>query len=249
MSEPPRVAPNHLTDLNTEFQEDAGLRVISQVQSQVVGLGVREHLHQNGRMAGGLASAIAAMAERHAIKGETTSISKQTSNIASPPEPEPVDEVELTVQVDGHSCVSENRSSVRCDESEEVSGESDLHAMAVTQATESGSESFLASSSKAEQSDSLMDSCCDDQCSQQSEDGASTSAYGAYSNDALCVAPVKSPVVTINRCATVADGKVMLPKSFEEQMMLAMALSLADAQPRARLEDSHPRPLSQRIFE
>lgn len=36
---------------------------------------------------------------------------------------------------------------------------------------------------------------------------------------------------------------VMLPQTFEEQMMLAMALSITDAQSRARLEDSHPRPL------
>lgn len=33
----------------------------------------------------------------------------------------------------------------------------------------------------------------------------------------------------------------ILPQSFEDQMMLAMALSITDAQSRARLEDNHPR--------
>lgn len=245
------MAPNQLADLNTDFQEDAGVGVLSEASTQVVGSGSREHLHQSGRMSGGLASAIAALAEQHAIKGDAIPTSKQTSNIASPSEPEPVDEeVELAVEADAIKSVSENCFSGRCDKAEVVSGKSDLHAMAVTLASGSASGSFLVSSScEAEQSDVSMDSCCDDQSSQPAEDGGSTSAHGAYSNDALCVAPVNSPAVTINRCATDANGKVILPKSFEEQMMLAMALSLADAQLRARLEDSHPRPLGQRIFE
>lgn len=47
----------------------------------------------------------------------------------------------------------------------------------------------------------------------------------------------------VTRPATDVTGEVMLPQTFEEQMMLAMALSITDAQSRARLEDSHPRPL------
>ncbi|KAG0631339.1 hypothetical protein M758_1G245600 [Ceratodon purpureus] len=254
VSEPPRMAPNQLADLNNESQEDAGGRAVSEASPPVVASGATEHLHQSGRMAGGLASAIAALAERHAIKGEAMPASKQTTNVASPsePEPEPVDEDvgESAGEADALKSVSDNRFSARCDESGLVSGGSDLHAMTVTLATDSGSGSLSASSSsEADQSDVSMESCCDGQSSQQAEDGASTSTCGAYSNDASCVAPMNSPVVTMNRCATDADGKVMLPKSFEEQMMLAMALSLADAQSRARLEDSHPRPLDQRIFE
>lgn len=248
MSEPLGMAPNQLTDLNTEFQADTSVGAISDVKRQLLRSGASEHVHQSGRMAGGLASAIAALAERHAIKGEATSASKQTSNIASPSEPEAIHEEvgELAVEAEDRNSVSESRFAGRCDKSEVVYGESDLHAMAVTLATESGKSSLVSSSSEAEQSDVSMDSGCG---AQQAENGASTSAYGAYSNDALCAAPVNSPVVSINKCATDAEGKVMLPKSFEEQMMLAMALSLADAQSRARLEDSHPRPLGQRIFE
>lgn len=54
-------------------------------------------------------------------------------------------------------------------------------------------------------------------------------------------APVVGRLLT--RAATDVTGEVMLPQTFEEQMMLAMALSITDAQSRARLEDSHPRPL------
>jgi hypothetical protein len=40
-----------------------------------------------------------------------------------------------------------------------------------------------------------------------------------------------------------SSASVILPQSFEDQMMFAMALSITDAQSRARLEDNHPRPL------
>lgn len=235
---------NQLTHLNTRLQEDTGVEAISEAQPQLLRIGAMEHLHQSGRTAGGLASAIAALAERHAIKGEGTPASRQTSNIASPSALEPIDEEAGEPAAEAADSVSENRSSARCDDSEVASGESDQ--LAVTLATESRSGSLVpSSSSEGKQSDVSMDSCCDDRSSQQAEDGASTSAGGAYSNEALCVAPMNSPVVTMNRCATDADGKVTLPKSFEEQMMLAMVLSLADAQSRARLEGTHPRPLGQ----
>lgn len=59
----------------------------------------------------------------------------------------------------------------------------------------------------------------------------------------------QNEVGTSSSCAnlnatTTSGGEVMLPQTFEEQMMLAMALSITDAQSRARLEDSnHSRPL------
>jgi len=128
-----------------EFGVAADIASVSQVQSPPTGL---EHHYPraSGTMTGGLAIAIAALAERHAIKGE--------------------------------------------------------HVYEALQRASAG----------------------------QAEVG--TSSYAM---------PVNAPVIP--RLMTGKSGEVMLPQTFEEQMMLAMALSITDAQSRARLEDSHSRPL------
>jgi len=126
----------------------ADIASISQAQSSPAG---SEHQYPrgNGTMTGGLATAIAALAERHAIKGE-------------------------------HVFESLQRAS---------GGQADV----------------------------------------------GTSSWAVAAN-----APV---VARLTRPVTDDTGEVLLPQTFEEQMMLAMALSITDSQSRARLEDSHSRPL------
>jgi hypothetical protein len=144
-SEPVQMASNQP---DAEFGVSADIASVSQAQSSPTG---SEHHHSraHGTMTGGLATAIAALAERHAIKGE-------------------------------HVYEALHRASAG-----------------------------------------------------QAEVGTSS-----------CAMPMNAPVMaSIPRLVTGKPGEVMLPQTFEEQMMLAMALSITDAQSRARMEDSHPRPL------
>jgi hypothetical protein len=123
-SEPPRLSHPEMSDDVVAVSEVAGPEG-----------GSMEYHHP--RMApGGLASAIAALAERRAVKGDATPPKQQAVSNADSPS------VELL--------------------------ESDLHTS---------------------------------RCSSE-DDGASTSSVSLS-----CVAPVNSPVMTINRCATDADGK------------------------------------------
>lgn len=144
--EPVQMASNQP---DPEFGATSDMASVSQAQSPPTGGSEHHHPRASGTMTGGLATAIAALAERHAIKGE--------------------------------------------------------HVYEALQRASAG----------------------------QAEVGTSS-----------CAVPMNAPVMaSLPRLMTGKPGEVMLPQTFEEQMMLAMALSITDAQSRARLEDSHPRPL------
>lgn len=93
-----------------------------------------------------------------------------------------------------------------------------------------------------------MNNWSGDQSSEQVEVGTSFSSSIPSASELPWEAPDISAAGGNGESSGGGDngGKVMLPESYEEQMMLAMALSLADAQSRVRQGDSNSGALAQR---
>lgn len=199
---------------------------------------------RQGLAAGGLAGAIAALAERQAVGGDTTA-----QNLP-PPHPEGSRLTQVS-NVNEDALESTNTGI----ESERQSGSSqrgDLHFLAEIMPSVSGrGEEDAENSSRASEKLANWVSSTQkeykgsstwlgDQSSEQVEVGTSFSSSVPSASELPWEAPDNGESSGAN------NDKVLVPDSFEEQMMLAMALSLADAQAQVHQggNRSGPLPLS-----
>jgi len=205
------------------------------------GLEVEPWDQRQGMAARGLAGAIAALAERQAVGGDT---SVQSTSL---PHPEDSRVTEVS-NVDVEEALENSNTAER----QTSSQRGNLHVMAEIMPSVSGrAEEDAENSSRASEKLANWVSSTQreykgsstwlgDQSSEQVEVGTSFSSSVPSASELPWEAPDNGESSGAN------NDKVLVPESFEEQMMLAMALSLADAQSKVRHggNRSGPLPLS-----
>ena len=208
-----------------------------------------QHSGRQSTTAGGLAGAIAALAERQAV-GVPAPASQAVGAPSPYPEDRRVGQVSEAAGDDPVSLSHGNRQSP-VDESRRGEG-----APAQVAASVSGREDDAENSSRASEKLANWVSSTQkeykgsstwlgDQSSEQVEVGTSFSSSVPSASEL----PWEAPDIPLDARNGESSGgantdKVLVPDSFEEQMMLAMALSLADAQARGRAGRSGPLPRS-----
>lgn len=214
-----------------------------------------QHFGRQGIAAGGLAGAIAALAERQAVGGDTAAPSQPTAQTTSPP----YSGNYRATEVSNVEMESERH---RPNPGEALSQSSDLRRMAEIGLSISGrgeedaenssraSEKLAnwVSSTQKEYNGSSMNTWMGDQSSEQVEVGTSFSSSVPSASELPWEAPDGQNGESSSGSGFANNNdKVLVPDSFEEQMMLAMALSLADAQAKVRHGGNRSGPLPQSV--
>lgn len=193
-----------------------------------------QHSGRQGMGAGGLAGAIAALAERQVVGGDST-----VQRLPSPPRPQSSNGI-LVEETNNTGNGSQRQSAAAAS-----SQRCDLHAMPATSDAENSSRASeklanWVSSTQEEYKGSSMNTWLGDHSSEQVEVGTSFSSSVPSASEL----PWEAPEVAVNGESSGANNdKILVPDSFEEQIMLAMALSLADAQAKGRPGGNRSGPL------
>jgi hypothetical protein len=180
---------------------------------------------------GGLAGAIAALAERRATIGGNTAPASHSPILSPEVDPRAGEISEGTGNQPRRQLHSPEETSQRAEEhgsTERVASETLAHWVSSTQ------EDYTLDSSKS----------VGGQSSQRAEIGTSFASSVPSSSELTWESPENSPPDARNGEPNADDEKVLLPDSFEERMMLAMALSIADAS-RLHQGDTRSGPLPQ----
>lgn len=195
-----------------------------------------QHSGRQGMGAGGLAGAIAALAERQVVGGDTT-----LQRLLSPPRQQS-SSVILVEETNNTGNGSRRQSPAAAASSQR----GDLHGMPSTSDAENSSRASeklanWVSSTQEEYKGSSMNTWLGDHSSVQVEVGTSFSSSVPSASELPWEAP---EVAVVNGESSGANNdKILVPDSFEEQIMLAMALSLADAQAKGRPGGNRSGPL------
>lgn len=246
-----------LTEISVTSEEDGDTVVLP--PPPPLGLELEscdQHFGRHAIAAGGLAGAIAALAERQAVGGDTAA--PATTVQTTCPEDYRATEVsneetlETTTGTESESRrqspVEDTTSSSRTDlpVMASISGRGEEDAENSSRASEKLAN--WVSSTQKEYKGSNMNTWLGDQSSEQVEVGTSFSSSVPSASELPWEAP-DVPSEGRNGESSGSGGgnneKVLMPDSFEEQMMLAMALSLADAQARVPHGGNRSGPLPQ----
>lgn len=226
-----------------------------------------QHSGRQGTAAVGLAGAIAALAEQQAVSPNTThaihptvtsSLQPSLSDDHSVPEVSNINEEPLVSTGDAPASQA-HESSQRSEELPQSGRENGVREMPVVVSTSGRGKSDAENSSRAfeklanwvsstqkEYKGSSVNTWLGDQSSERVEVGTSFSSSVPSASDLPWEAPdIPSDSRNGESSGGFNNDKVLVPDSFEEQMMLAMALSLADAQARVRHGGNHSGPLPQ----
>ncbi|KAG0620173.1 hypothetical protein M758_4G195400 [Ceratodon purpureus] len=207
---------------------------------------------------GGLAGAIAALAERQAVRGNTAPASQSTIHCMLPLDPEVDDRADEVLEALENSGDEPQSHSHR--DPEEPSQRAEETDMTETLASTSGREeeaeisSSRASEHLAHWVSSMQEEYRGSSHLRKSLGGRSSeqvevdTSFASSIPSASEVTSESNPSDFRNGETSAHDEKVLLPDNFEEQMMLAMALSIADAQAsRIHHGDTRSGPLPQPI--
>lgn len=190
-----------------------------------------QHSGRPGMGAGGLAGAIAALAERQVVGGDST-----VQRVPSPPRPQS-SSVVLVEETNNTGNGLQRQSPAEAS--------SQRGAMPSTSDAENSSRASeklanWVSSTQEEYKGSSMNTWLGDHSSEQVEVGTSFSSSVPSASEL----PWEAPEVAVNGESSGANNdKILVPDSFEEQIMLAKALSLADAQAKGRPGGNRSGPL------
>lgn len=280
-AEPPQLAPGQLTSLMSAYgvgpDTDGELATLPPPPPPPPPPASEARDFSSGRrgsVTGGLAGAIAALAERQATAGDVAPASQQTiMSIVAPERGVDVRTEEESGRMPTETrnpqvAVLENTENISCSESpERCNTPNGLNKYVVPAPGDSGGElrtsvdevgvvsggeeeagnmtraseglANWVSSTQQEYGRGSKNKWSGDQSSEQVEVGTSFSSSIPSASELPWEAPESPPDAGNGESSCgVETGKVMLPESFEEQMMLAMALSLAEAQSRVRQGDT-----------
>jgi hypothetical protein len=273
----PRSAPSRLPPSINDYQVDPEFVPLPPPPPPLPAMEGREQCPGRWGVTGGLAGAIAALAERQVASGDVapaapqqtifnlnapqSEVENRISNELGSSSPTEMLSAEEVFDNDGPVSRSLSLNDGVTEETSQRTGEGGLHTMADAVAGGSETENDVMNSTRAseglsdwvsstqrEYMGASMNNWSGDQSSEQVEVGTSFSSSIPSASELPWEAPDISAAGGNGESSGGGDngGKVMLPESYEEQMMLAMALSLADAQSRVRQGDSNSGALAQR---
>uniref|UniRef100_A0A7I4A0P6 RING-type domain-containing protein n=1 Tax=Physcomitrium patens TaxID=3218 RepID=A0A7I4A0P6_PHYPA len=224
-----------------------------------------QHSGRQGTSAVGLAGSIAALAEQQAVSPNTSTSSQPVASGVLPPlyaDSQGVAEISNAINDPSENTGNGSDRPARFQRFEEIprsGGESVVQERPVMSLTPGRGEDDVENSRKASEKlanwvsstqnkyrGSSMNGLLGDQSSEQVEVGTSFSSSVPSASDLPWeVSDIPDFTGNGENSGGTNNDTILVPESFEEQMMLAMALSLADAQARARHGGNHSGPLTQ----